>query len=91
MTRTDTDILPATEVKRRLLELLKRLDVDRGTITITRNGVPAGVLMSVDEYDSLIETLEILADARLVRELATARRSFARGDVRTHEEVWGRE
>lgn len=91
MVTADTDILPATEVKRRLLELLKRLDTERGTITITRNGVPAGVLMSVEEYESLMETLEILADAKLVRGLGKAARSFARGDVRTHEEVWGSE
>jgi prevent-host-death family protein len=81
-------ILPATTVKRRFLELLKRLGPERSVITITRNGVPAGVLMSVEEYEALMETLEILADPKLTRSLARARRNFERGRTLTHEQVW---
>ena len=64
------DTLPASTVKRRFLELLKQLGPERAVITITRNGVPAGVLMSIEEYESLMETLEILANAKIMRSLA---------------------
>jgi antitoxin YefM len=86
-----SDILPATTVKRRFLELLKRLGPERSVITVTRNGVAAGVLMSVDEYESLVETLEILADPKLVRSLSRARQNFARGHTLTHEQLWHEE
>ncbi len=89
MTSADTgEILPATTVKRRFLDLLRRLGPERGVITITRNGVPAGILMSVDEYESILETLDILADSRLMRSLTRARENFARGRTLTHEQVW---
>ena len=82
------DTLPATTVRRRFTELLKQLGSERSAITITRNGVPAGVLMSVEEYQGLIETLEILADPTILSHLRRARRNFARRRTRTHEQVW---
>jgi prevent-host-death family protein len=82
------DILPITTVKRRFLELLKKLGVERSVITITRNGIPAGVLMSVEEYESLTETLEVLADPGIVRALRRARRNFGRGRTVRHDELW---
>ena len=85
------EILPATTVKRRFLELLKRLGSERPVITITRNGIPAGVLMSVEEYESLLETLEVLADRTLMKDLTRARRNFSRGRTLTHDEVWREE
>jgi len=78
-------------VKRRFLELLKRLGSERSVITITRNGVPAGVLMSVEEYESLLETLEVLADPTLMKNLSRARSNFSRGRTLTHDQVWHEE
>jgi prevent-host-death family protein len=86
-----SEILSATEVKRNFLALLKQLDREHGAITITRNGVAAGVLMSVDEYESLTETLEILADPKLVRALGRARGRLQRRRALNHEQVWSDE
>mgnify|MGYP003811207623 CR=1 FL=1 len=36
---------------------------------ITRNGTRAAVLLGADDYDSMLETLDILSDATLVAEL----------------------
>jgi prevent-host-death family protein len=83
-----SSILPATTVKRRFLELLGQLGGERSVVTITRNGVPAGVLMSVEEYEALLETVEILADPGLMRALRRARRGFARGRTLRHDQVW---
>ena len=81
-------ILPATTVKRRFLELLAQLGGERSVVTITCNGMPAGILMSVEEYESLIETLEILADPKVARALRRARRGFSRGKTLRHDQVW---
>lgn len=83
-----TEVLPASTVKRRFLELLKQLGPEKAAIAITRNGVPAGVLLSIEEYESLRETIEVLADPKILRALKTARRGFARRRTLTHEQVW---
>ncbi|MBI4367100.1 MAG: type II toxin-antitoxin system prevent-host-death family antitoxin [Deltaproteobacteria bacterium] len=81
-------IFPVTEVKKRLLELLKQLQELNGTIAITKNGVPAGVLMSLDEYESLLETIEILANPATVKALQQSREEHAAGKLIDHREVW---
>lgn len=80
--------VPASTVKRRFLELLKQVASEHSMITITRNGVAAGVLMSVQEYESLIETVEILADPEVMKRLRRARRGLARRKVLAHDQVW---
>ena len=92
MVPSDLDsVLPATMVKRHFLKLLKKLGSERSAITITRNGLPAGVLMSVEEYEGLVETVEILADPRLRKTLARARKNFARGRTLRHADIWPEE
>lgn len=84
----DGTALPISAAKQRLVELLKRAQEHREVITITRKGVPAGVLMGVDDYESLWETLEILADHEVVRSLGRSRRQAAKGKFHSDDEVW---
>ncbi len=81
-------ILPVTQVKKELLELLKDVQELKGNIGITKNGLPAGVLMSIDEYESLLATIEILANPKTMKALARARREHAAGQLLSHREVW---
>lgn len=57
------------------------------TLTITRNGTPAAVLMSVDDYESIMETLALLNDPADQERLEEAERSIDNGDVVGGDEV----
>jgi prevent-host-death family protein len=54
---------------------------------ITRNGSRAAVLMGADDYDSLMETYEILSDPELMAQLREADRDIAEGRVRSLDDV----
>ncbi|WP_201784165.1 type II toxin-antitoxin system Phd/YefM family antitoxin [Frankia sp. CpI1-P] len=75
------------EVKARLSELVTRVQEQHDQVTVTRNGRPAAVVVSVEEWESLHETLEILSDAETVSSLRVAREEIARGGVYTTDEV----
>ena len=45
--------------------------------------------MSVDEYEGLLETLEILADADLMKSIRRGLDDLEKGRTVGHEEVWG--
>lgn len=45
--------------------------------------------MSVDEYEGLLETLEILADAELVESVRRGLDDIEKGRIVGHDEVWG--
>jgi len=47
--------------------------------TITRHGRPAAVLMSADEFESLMETLDLLSTPGAVDELHQSARDYAQG------------
>jgi antitoxin YefM len=80
--------ISATVAKNRLLELIRSAEERGEEFEITRNGVPSAVLVSAGEWESLTETLEILADPRTRRALSEARRELAAGRTHSHREVW---
>ncbi len=87
MVETQT-ILPVTKVKRELLEILKSMEEDYTTVTVTRNGVPVGIMMTPDRYEALLETIEILGDNKILQALKASQKDFKSGRVYTHDEVW---
>lgn len=54
--------LPLAEVRAQLSKLVESAIDTHERINITRNGRPAAVLLSAEDYDSLIETLDVLGD-----------------------------
>lgn len=66
--------MPLADVKNRLSEVVDRLEREHGRVVITKHGHPAAVVISVDDLESLEETLDILDGAAL---LADIRESLA--------------
>ncbi len=56
---------------------------------ITRSGRPAAVLLSVEEYEGLVETLEILADPELSDAIRRGLAETSDHNLVSHEELWG--
>jgi len=81
-------ILPVTKVKRELLEILKAMEEDYATVTVTRNGEPVGIMMTPDRYEALLETIEILGDNKILQALKVSHEDFKSGRIYTHDEVW---
>jgi len=79
--------LPATEARRNFFKILEKIDRPNRAYTITLDGKPKAVILSFDEYDSWLETLEILNDPKLMEEIKQADEEFARGEYVSLEEV----
>lgn len=61
--------LPLAEVKNNLSKLVDRVETLQEEITITKNGRPAAVMVSTEEYEGCKETLAIRSDAELMAEI----------------------
>ena len=61
--------LPLSEAKSKLSGLVEKVRAGDETIVITKNGRPAAVLVSPEEFDSWKETVAIRSDAALMREI----------------------
>lgn len=76
--------LPLAEVRANLSRLVDEAVRTHERIEVARQGRRAAVILSADDYDSIMETVAILRDHELLRELRAAE---ADGDVYELEEV----
>ncbi len=56
-------------------------------VTVTRNGSPVAVILAVEDYESLMETLEILSDRQAVADIREAEQQMAQGQAYSEEQV----
>lgn len=57
------------EVRNHLSEVVERLEREHGRVVITKHGRPAAVVLSVEDLDSLEESLEILSAESLMDDI----------------------
>ena len=57
------------DVKNRLSEVVDRLEREHGRVVITKHGHPAAVVISVEDLESLEETLDIMDSAALLSDI----------------------
>ncbi|HET9731603.1 MAG TPA: type II toxin-antitoxin system Phd/YefM family antitoxin [Acidimicrobiales bacterium] len=81
--------MPLADVKNRLSEVVDRLEREHGRVVITKHGRPAAVVLSVEDLESLEETLDVLSNGRLMADLRGAEAEVAAGEsvVLTKEEA----
>jgi antitoxin YefM len=79
--------LPISKVKDKLNELIETASRTREQITITKNGSPAAVLIGVDEWESIQETLFWLSQPGIRESLAEAHDDVAAGRVFNEEQI----
>lgn len=83
-------ILPISEVKTHLPELVSGVADREEEIVVTRKGKPAAVLVSFAEYERLKATLDVLSDPRLMAQIKKSRRFYDGGKRGlSFEEVFG--
>jgi antitoxin YefM len=58
--------VPLAEVKNRLSEVVDRLEREHGRVVITKHGHPAAVMLSLEDLESLEETLAVMSDPELM-------------------------
>jgi prevent-host-death family protein len=71
--------LPISEVKTRLPELVTGVAERDEEIVVTKNGRPAAMLVGYEDYQRQKETLDILCDPDMMKQIRQSRRFYARG------------
>ena len=61
--------VPVTEAKQRFTEIVKGVEDCFDRYLVTKNGKDAAIVMSAKEYESLLETLDVLSSKKEMRAL----------------------
>lgn len=79
--------VPFTEARARLTQLLDEVNERHEHVVITRNGRPAAVVLSSEEYEALAETLEVLEDDEALDALRESEADVRAGRVYSLDDV----
>lgn len=70
------------ELRPELPKVIARIDGKLDRYIVTKRGKPVIVMLSVEDYESLMETLDILADPKAMADLRKGEEDIRKG--RTH-------
>ena len=79
--------LSLADARANLSKLIESAVTTHERFEVTRNGDRVAVLMSADDYDSLLETLDILSNPEEMENIRQGMAEIAAGDVVSAEEV----
>ena len=82
--------MPLSDAKAKLSKLVDDVARRDERVTITRNGTPAAVVLSAEDYESLNATLEILSDPDFASEVRRGLKSLDRGKSYSLDQVFGK-
>jgi antitoxin YefM len=82
--------LSVSEAKMKLSGLIDTVNATDEEVVITKNGRPAAILVSPDEFESLKETLAVRSDSALMKEIKKGLRALKmkRAKLYTLEELF---
>jgi antitoxin YefM len=73
--------LPIADARAQLSKLVDAASSTHERFEITKNGHRAAVLMGVDDYDAILETIAVLSDSALLRVHEAGIQELANGDA----------
>lgn len=79
-----------SEAKTHFPEIVRNANKRWQRYIVTKNGKPMVILLSVAEWEGILETLEIMRDKRLVAKLKHSLAQVRKGEVYSFQEVVGR-
>jgi prevent-host-death family protein len=86
------NVVPVTEFRIHALEAVRRVNRLGSEMVITAKGVPAAVLVSYDEWESIAETIDIKRDRKLMQQIKSSIRYLKNGGkgIPLEKIAWGR-
>ena len=73
--------VPITEARHELASMSDKLSETHETVTVTRRGKPVLAILPWEEYEALVETLDIMADEDLTAALRQGVKEMKQGKL----------
>ena len=80
--------IPVTRAKSSFLDIIRKIEDSDDAIAITKNGVPEAVLLSMNKFEGLMETLEILSDEKAMKSIRKSIKEAREGKWLNFDEVF---
>jgi prevent-host-death family protein len=84
-----TKTMSLKQARSRFSSLIDKADRLSERFIVTKNGTPRAVVMGAEEFESWVETLELLSNPKAVKALQQGLKEAKSGKVRTFKDVFG--
>ena len=84
-------IIPLKEARQKFSALVDQADRLSKRFVVTKNGTPRAVLMSADEFESWLETLEVTSNPQTVEALDQGLKEAKAKKLSAFEDIFGEE
>ena len=75
------------ELRPRLPEVILDVSKNMNRYVVTKRGKPTAVILSTDDYESLLESLGLQSDERLMEAIIESEAGFKKGKGRRLEDI----
>ena len=83
-----TKLMPMMEARNRLTRLPEELSSGRPeAVAVTRRGKPVLAILPWEDYEALVETLEVMSDRKLMEALRKSAEDIKKGRTYTSDQV----
>ena len=79
--------MPVAEARSQFSQIIDSAVTTHQRVEVTKNGRRAAVLLGADDFDSLMETLDILSDSDLVKQISESLEQMSAGEWYDEEDV----
>ena len=81
--------IPLKEARAKFSKLVDRVDQLSDRYIVTKNGTPKAVVMSAEEFEGWVETLEFMSNPKAVKALEQGLKEAKAGKFHSFKEVFG--
>jgi antitoxin YefM len=82
-----TEHYSLAHTKAHLSEIIDEVEATQEHVIITRRGRPAALILGVDEYEGIMETLDLMATPGALESIRQAEADIAAGNYYTAEQL----
>ena len=73
-----------------LANVIKDVKTNFDRYIILRRGEPEAIIMSIDDYEGWLETIEIMSDKKAMADIKKAKKELREGKFHTFKEAFGK-
>ena len=81
------NVISIQDLRPKLSHIVKKIHDRFDRYVITRRGQPEVVMISIEDYESFLETLEVESDKKLIHRIKTAEKDLRLGKGTLLEEI----
>lgn len=71
--------IPVSEARKNIFSIITDVQLPDNHFFLTERGIVKAVIMSADEYESWMETFDIMSDPELVKEIKETKKDWEKG------------